>query len=90
MGPQPIDKVMLKVDGYQSTKLKMYSNEGQIGEWTCPSPITCITAIPCNEMVSVVSSRKRKKQEWSLSTAASIVIGDKAGGLHMLKAKKLL
>ena len=88
-GPEPSD-LLLKVDGYQSTKLKMYSNGDQVGEWTAPSPITCLDATYDTTDTILVSSRKRKKKEWSLSTAARIVIGDKAGGLHMLKAKKLL
>ena len=68
----------------------MYSNGDQVGEWTAPSPITCLDATYDTTDTILVSSRKRKKKEWSLSTAARIVIGDKAGGLHMLKAKKLL
>ena len=87
-------KVKIKVRS-NSCIIQMFHGSTQVGQWSAPSPITCLDVISNddNEAAEAANSKKRKKrylEDGELATAGKLVVGDRAGGLHILTAKKLL
>ena len=88
-------KVKIKVRS-NSCIIQMFHGSTQVGQWSAPSPITCLDVISNDDNeaeAEAANSKKRKKrylEDGELATAGKLVVGDRAGGLHILTAKKLL
>ena len=89
-------KVKIKVRS-NSCIIQMFHGSTQVGQWSAPSPITCLDVISNDDNeateAATANSKKRKKrylEDGELATAGKLVVGDRAGGLHILTAKKLL
>ena len=68
----------------------MFHGSTQVGQWSAPSPITCLDVISNDDNEAANSKKRRYFEDGELATAGKLVVGDRAGGLHILTVKKLL
>ena len=84
---QMYSKVKISV---RNTCIQMFHGSTQVGQWSAPSPITCLDVISNDDNEAANSKKRRYFEDGELVTAGKLVVGDRAGGLHILTAKKLL
>ena len=84
---QMYSKVKIRV---RNTCIQMFHGSTQVGQWSAPSPITCLDVISNDDNEAANSKKRRYFEDGELVTAGKLVVGDRAGGLHILTAKKLL